>query len=513
MRFFHFLIVVVFSFQFHSYSQENNQIGNNIEYFTFLFELNDSIDKPPNEIKLPGIYKDFTSSFETGLFSFEKTFYLPNATLGYTLFIESGFDDQAMILINGEFLNNIIYGGKYRQKIELPADKLLNGTNKITFLVICHSEDGSFDGDIYLTNDQDKILLNGTWDTFSFQKNKNNYVRKPTQGFDLLSFVNLNTEKYSSIDYRDANWPTTNFPISIEGLFDDEELNGVFCFRKKVKLDNISEEDYILNIPKGIDDYDRFYVNGKFVATTDCFYCERKYTIPKDYLKLENTFTFLLIDKHGPGGVNDKVFLSSNSESINISNQWSYKKLMELQMLVTIKTTDDSKSFFKNSDFSFLNLDGEELNFDNLLIEDVEGNNYIILIVCTLLLIAVFYFLFIYRSKNQPQIKEEVKEEIKHIFIRSERADHKILFSEIHLIEGKKDYVKVSLNNKSYLVRKNLKTFLSELPASKFVRISKSVALNTEQIEKIDKNMLFVKSGNYFIIGKKYNQAIKDLLN
>jgi DNA-binding LytR/AlgR family response regulator len=50
------------------------------------------------------------------------------------------------------------------------------------------------------------------------------------------------------------------------------------------------------------------------------------------------------------------------------------------------------------------------------------------------------------------------------------------------------------------------------LPESKFVRISKSVALNTEQIEKIDKNMLFVKSGNYYIIGKKYNQAIKELL-
>ena len=107
---------------------------------------------------------------------------------------------------------------------------------------------------------------------------------------------------------------------------------------------------------------------------------------------------------------------------------------------------------------------------------------------------------------------QELKEEIKHLFIRSDRADHKVLFSEILLIEGKKDYVKVSLLNKSYLVRKNLKTFLSELPESKFVRISKSVALNTEQIEKIDKNMLFVKSGNYYIIGKKYNQAIKELL-
>jgi DNA-binding LytR/AlgR family response regulator len=45
------------------------------------------------------------------------------------------------------------------------------------------------------------------------------------------------------------------------------------------------------------------------------------------------------------------------------------------------------------------------------------------------------------------------------------------------------------------------------------VRISKSLALNIEQIKKIDKNMLFVKSGEYFIIGKKYSQEIKELLN
>jgi DNA-binding LytR/AlgR family response regulator len=186
---------------------------------------------------------------------------------------------------------------------------------------------------------------------------------------------------------------------------------------------------------------------------------------------------------------------------------------MEMQMLVTVKNVDNSKSFFKKSNFSFLNLDGDELIFENLLIEDVDGSNYLIFIISLFLLLLVLLYLFLRnRTTKKPIQKEELKEEIKHLFIRSDRADHKVLFSEILLIEGKKDYVKVSLLNKSYLVRKNLKTFLSELPESKFVRISKSVALNTEQIEKIDKNMLFVKSGNYYIIGKKYNQAIKELL-
>jgi hypothetical protein len=513
MKFYQIFIVFTFCLQINIYSQEKNNINNNIEYFTFLFQLKDSVSTLPYQLKLPGVFKNFSSSFETGLFSFEKTFYLTNNTFDYTLVIEGGFHDQGMILLNDQFLNNTIYRSKNRIEVKLPAEFLIKGINKISFLIVSHSEYGTFENDIYLVNDHDKVFLNGIWDVISFQKNKNNFVRKPTQGFDLLQFVDLKTEKYSSISYNDENWPKTNFPVSIEKLFDDMELDGVFCFRKKIVLDQIPKENYTLTIPKGIDDFDQFYVNGKLVATTDCFYCERKYVIPKEYLSIENNFTFFLIDKHGPGGVADKVSLYNTLDSVDISGEWSYKKLMEMQMLVTVKNVDNSKSFFKKSNFSFLNLDGDELIFENLLIEDVDGSNYLIFIISLFLLLLVLLYLFLRnRTTKKPIQKEELKEEIKHLFIRSDRADHKVLFSEILLIEGKKDYVKVSLLNKSYLVRKNLKTFLSELPESKFVRISKSVALNTEQIEKIDKNMLFVKSGNYYIIGKKYNQAIKELL-
>ena len=171
-------------------------------------------------------------------------------------------------------------------EVKLPAQLLIKGINKISFLIVSHSEYGAFNNDIYLINDHDKVFLNGIWDVVSFQKNKKNFVRKPTQGFDLLQYVDLKTEEYSSIDYNDANWPKTNFPVSIEKLFDDMELNGVFCFRKKIILDQIPKENYTLTIPKGIDDFDQFYVNGKLVATTDCFYCERKYVIPKEYLSI-----------------------------------------------------------------------------------------------------------------------------------------------------------------------------------------------------------------------------------
>ena len=111
MKFYQILIVFTFCLQINIYSQEKNNINNNIEYFTFLFQLKDSVSTLPYQLKLPGVFKNFSSSFETGLFSFEKTFYLTNNTFDYTLVIEGGFHYQGMILLNDQFLNNTLYRG------------------------------------------------------------------------------------------------------------------------------------------------------------------------------------------------------------------------------------------------------------------------------------------------------------------------------------------------------------------------------------------------------------------
>ena len=50
-----------------------------------------------------------------------------------------------------------------------------------------------------------------------------------------------------------------------------------------------------------------------------------------------------------------------------------------------------------------------------------------------------------------------------HILIRSGRTDHNIEINSISLIEAKKDYVKISTTDNSYLVRNNLKAFLDQL--------------------------------------------------
>ena len=86
----------------------------------------------------------------------------------------------------------------------------------------------------------------------------------------------------------------------------------------------------------------------------------------------------------------DRIFLKNKSTVIDISNQWSYNKLSELQIIVTSKNTQAQNSFFEKADFKFYNLDGKEINFDNLILE----NKNLLTLPLVLILIAGLSFVF-----------------------------------------------------------------------------------------------------------------------
>ena len=521
---FRLISIIILIAQFNVYSQDEkieNKSSDNVldpsTYFSTLFS-GQIEKKEPKQLKLPGTYK-INPDLETSFIMFEREFNISNDNVIYNLVLEERFSNQAMVKINNQFIENKIIRLDYSQSseyvINIPKGLLKKGTNKITLMVIHNSQEGIMDGDINIQNNNEKINLNGIWDYYIFDKYKSNITVKPTQGFDLLSFIDIDIEKYTSFSLNDKDWTKTNFPVAVQNLFDNKDFNGAICFRKRIQFKALPNEDYVLKIDKGIDDYDRLYVNGKLVGTTDCFTCAREYIIPKNYLKKENIFTFIIVDKDGPGGVNSRITLSNSKELIDISDQWAYEKLLEMQILLTIKKVENNNSFFSDSNFSFFSLSGTKINFDNLLIKDNGELKFYFSLFIFFILSLVLVIFFVQKRRLKADEDEEKKDTVeqKYLFIRADRADHRVLLNEITLIEGKKDYVKVTVQDKSYFVRKNLKTFLKDLPTSKFVRISKSLALNIEQIKKIDKNMLFVKSGEYFIIGKKYSQEIKELLN
>ena len=182
-------------------------------------------------------------------------------------------------------------------------------------------------------------------------------------------------------------------------------------------------------------------------------------------------------------------------------------------MLVTLKNAEEGNSFFGNSDYKFYDLGGKELKFDSLLVDKKQTMSLPFLMLLIVALGAVGTLIYLFLKKTKPKTEEVIppKDTLEHLFIRADRANHKVLIRDIISIEGKKDYVKLQLESKAYLVRKNLKTFLSQLPAHKFIRISKSVAINLDKISKIEKNILFLTTGSYHVISKNYIKDINEL--
>lgn len=508
--------------QLHTQQEKVISLENqNKEFYSLLFDQNNISESNKGSLYLPGDFKQLSRTQDALMVSFESTFIISELENEYEIIFEKGMMDEGMILINDQFINNtiIIEGDVSTHKQIIPNEIIKKGTNEIKILTISYSESGYIKGDFYIQSNTQKIDLNGNWDYTIYDQNQSNIKIQPTQVINLEHIYDFDFEKFTSQKLDDDNWPITNFPVAIEELFNDNQLDAAIWFRKEVEFEKLPESDMYFNVPNGIDDYDKLYVNGKLVGITNCYNCPRNYRIPKEYLKKKNVFAILVIDKDGVGGIRGDVFISDENTQIDISSKWRYKKLLDLQILITVKETKEKRSLFDENEVGIYNLGGRKLDFDTILIEE---NNNLFPYVLNITTILIILFVYYARNRKLKTIDKKVSSTIesinknenqKHVFIRADRANHKIEIKNIQLIEGKKDYVKIHMLERNYLVRKNLKTFLNDVPSSKFIRISKSVAVNVDQIKKIDKNMLFLKSNNYYIIGKKYLDEVKTFVD
>ena len=515
-------INVIFLPKIHTQQQEVISYKNqNIAFFSLLFDQNNFAESNKGSLYLPGDFRQLSGTQDALMVSFESTFIISELENVYEIIFEKGMMDEGMILINDQFITNtiILAGDISTHKQIIPNEILNKDINKIKILALSYSGSGYIKGDFYIQSNNQKIDLNGNWNYTIYDQNQSNINIQPTQVINLEHIYDFDFGNFASQKLDDEDWPTTNFPVYIEKLYNDNQLDAAIWFRKEVELDKLPESDMYFNVPNGIDDYDKLYVNGKLVGITNCYNCPRNYRIPKEYLKKKNVFAILVVDKDGVGGIRGDVFITDENKRIDLSNKWRYKKVLDLQVLITIKYAKEKKSLFDDNEVGFYNLGGRKLDFDTILIK--KNNNLFpyVLNIATILIILIVYFS---RNRKLKTIDQKVSSTIesinknenqKHVFIRADRANHNIEIKNIQLIEGKKDYVKIHMLETSYLVRKNLKTFLNDVPSSKFIRISKSVAVNVDQIKKIDKNMLFLKSNNYYIIGKKYLDKVKSFVD
>ncbi len=80
-----------------------------------------------------------------------------------------------------------------------------------------------------------------------------------------------------------------------------------------------------------------------------------------------------------------------------------------------------------------------------------------------------------------------------YFFVNAEYGLVKIVFSEIRLIEGLKDYLKIHLGDaKPLIIRMSMKSIEEKLPPGKFFRIHKSYIISLSQITSIRRNSVFL---------------------
>lgn len=97
------------------------------------------------------------------------------------------------------------------------------------------------------------------------------------------------------------------------------------------------------------------------------------------------------------------------------------------------------------------------------------------------------------------------------------RADYKlihILFEDILLVEGLKDYIKIYTlrDRKPIITLMSLKSMEEELTPNNFIRVHRSFIVNINKISSIDKNRILIEH-HQIPIGETYRKAFMEAIN
>lgn len=118
------------------------------------------------------------------------------------------------------------------------------------------------------------------------------------------------------------------------------------------------------------------------------------------------------------------------------------------------------------------------------------------------------YFVIGNQSTETTRIVEQQQENEKDfIFVKSDRKNHKILFSEIRYVESVKDYIKIHTNEKRIIVKNTLSAFEEQLPSHNFIRIHRSYIVNIDFITAFTAHDIEINSIE-IPIGISYKQKV-----
>jgi len=511
--------------------------------FNYYFQK-EMIDSVFNQINLPGSIDFISDKYKNfnGSILFRKTIDIRDINSNYSFIVEGGIDDYDATYINGHLIGTTLIYNSPRM-YTIPKDILKYGENIIEIKFHDANGFGGFKGRMYLKSGKGNVIsVSGTWeysivgykgsDDILFSNNPNLSINPLTWNLDL------NRNLYSSYEFDDFFWDATDMPVYIKDIYNTEtDLNGIFWFRKEISIKDI-DRDYLISIPKGIDDSDEIYFNGKLVGGANCFDCPRSYFIKKELLKKgKNVIAILISDTNGDGGILSPILLYetngktnsfsnnlsastfinsivSENKSTSISEEWKYKQIYDFQNISIL--TASNKNVFSDDEFLYFLPNGARIEAKNIisrsLINDSFSYSNLILIFLLLIITALVTFNYkLLRKRKGKQLEESNSEKEDFIFIRTNRLNVRVLKGDILYVKAEKDYVKLVTVKKNYMIRKNLKNFNEDILDDRFIRISRYIIINVDKITLIDRNMVYL-SDLRFKIGLHYAESLNKLI-
>lgn len=274
-------------------------------------------------IKVPASWESQGYDDYNGYAWYRKTFERENfnETESPIYLLLGGIDDVDEVYLNGEFIGRTgsfppNFDGKSRQQraYRIPKELLKSkGKNTIAIRVYDYIGGGGIhNGKVGIYTDYDyryiDIPLSGNW-----------------------KFKAGNNRDWCKMKYPDQNWESIYVPGNWENQ-GYKDLDGYACYRKVFSINEEPDDDLFVILGR-IDDYDRVYINGEFIASykdlkstfrhvsdNQAWNTIRVYPIPDDLLKEgKNQISVLVNDAQGLGGI--------YSGAVGITSEYNASKI------------------------------------------------------------------------------------------------------------------------------------------------------------------------------------------
>lgn len=113
------------------------------------------------------------------------------------------------------------------------------------------------------------------------------------------------------------------------------------------------------------------------------------------------------------------------------------------------------------------------------------------------------------KTKNNTEI---IESESKSIFINVDKTHHKIILDDIKYVESDRNYITVVTKTQKLSYIDSLKNWVEKLPSDQFVQVHKSYIINSNLVDKVSGNEIYINSQR-IPVGRTYKQELLKQLN